>query len=388
MKCLLGRIKLGQNAKIHLWSRAGGACAFCGEDLLEDIRTHRRVRWGELAHIIGARPDAARGDVALSRVHETDPDNILLLCPSCHTKVDRDADAYTVDMLQQRKLWHEERVRAAASKPASAQALPIVLTNVIAGTPNSINDDVIAEALLQEGLVRGRDSTMRIGPIDPATYGGRVETYWEQNVRELRHELADRLEGRAANQGPLDKVAFFGRADMPSLMAAGMILGNRCQLHIFQPRRSDGRWLWPDPDAAPPRFHWNDPAKLQGSGPLALVLSLSVRVPHEDVRAAFPSDVSPRIVEFTVEEPDFELVKGPRTGVAFHEEVRRCVGVLEQHLGSEKILHVFPAMPASLATHFGCSMTLNYIPKLQIYDRDAERHFFKAMTLPDAVASS
>lgn len=387
MTCSRGRTKLTSTTSVYLWSRAGGACALCGEDLLQDIRTHRRVRWGELAHIIGAQPGAARGDEILSSAHETDPDNILLLCPSCHTKVDRDAVTYTVEMLQQRKLWHEERIRTAASKPASAQALPIVLASVIANTPNNINDDVIAEALLQEGLVRGRDATMRIGPIDPAPYGGRIEAYWEQNARELRHELTDRLEGRAANQGPLDKVAFFGRADMPSLMAAGMILGNRCQLRIFQPRRSDGRWTWPDSDAAPPRFHWNDPAQLQGSDPLALVLSLSVQIPLEDVRAAFPPGVSPRIVEFTVDEPDFELVKGPRIGVAFHEEIRRCMGELERHLGSEKTLHVFPAMPASLATHFGCAMTLNFIPKLQIYDRDAERHFFKAMMLPDAVAS-
>lgn len=385
MNCAHGRGKLSKADTIQLWARAGGACAICGADLLKDVRTSQRIHWGELAHIIGAEPSAARGDSVLSKKLETDPDNLVLLCPSCHTKVDRDAARYTVELLQQYKARLETSVRLAASQPASAQVLPIVMTSVIANTPNKVNDDVIAAALQQSGLVAGRDAPITIGPINPTQFGGRVAAYWEQHARELRFNLFAQLESRSAHRGSLDAIAFFGRADMPSLMAAGMILGNRNRLHVFQPKRSDGSWTWPQVDAKPPEFRWNDPKQLQGEGPIALVFSLSVRVPHRDVIAAFPVATPPRIVEFTVEHPEFELVKGPRVGTAFHDAVRQCVGEIELLLGPDRVLHVFPAMPASLATHFGSAMTLNFMPKLRIYDRDNQKKFAQALVLPDDI---
>ena len=384
--CAHGRPDLGGNDKVQLWARAGGACALCGADLLNDVRTHRRIRWGELAHIIGAKPIAARGDPHRSAALERDPDNIVLLCPSCHTKVDKDAISYSVERLRQAKRWHEQRVRMAASRVASAQVLPIVLTSIIGNTPNLVNDDVIAEALLQAGLVRGREATLRMTPIDPTLYGGRVAAYWEQHARALRVELRAQLASQTADRGALDAIAFFGRADMASLMAAGMLLGNRCALYIFQPRRADGRWTWPELEAKPPLFHWNDVGSLPGDGPIALVLSLSVTLPKNDVRAAFPAGTEPRIVEFTIDPPDFECVRGPQVGPAFHDAIRRCVGLLESHLSADRTIHVFPALPASLATHFGAAMSLNFIPRLQIYDRDARQAFVPVMQLPAAIA--
>ncbi|MFT3792328.1 MAG: SAVED domain-containing protein [Rudaea sp.] len=367
---------------MYLWARAGGACALCGTDLAQDVRTLKRVAWGELAHIIGARPDAARGDVVASPELAKDPDNIVLLCPSCHTKVDKDETAYSVELLRRAKQWHEERVRAAARYPASAQALPIALTSKIRDTPNEITDNLIAEAMLQVGLVRGRDDVFRIDLGDPAEHGGRTNEYWATQMRRLRFVLEGQLDGRSADQGPLSAIALFGRADMSSLIAAGTLVGNRCALHVFQPRRRDGRWLWADLAAKAPAFKWNATTPLEGDGPLVLVFSLSVRVPIADVLAVFPDDPRPRVVEFTVDEPGHELVQGPLVGPAFHDAARACVSELESHLRADRSVHVIPVMPASLAVHFGAAITLNYMPTYHIYERNGDQAFELAMQLP------
>lgn len=349
---------------------------------MKDVRTARRTRWGELAHIIGARPDAARGDSVESSRLERDPSNILLLCPSCHTKVDRDPVAYPVEQLRGAKAAQEERVRAAAAQVGTAQVLPVVLTSVIQGGPNVVNDELIAQALLPLGLVRGRETTFRIDMPDPAEYGGRVEAYWQQSQHLLRNSLVRALRSHGSDQGQLGALACFGRADMPSLMALGSLLGNRVALQVLQPRRSDGRWDWPDLQAASPEFSWTDPASLPSKGPVALVLSLSVRIRLDDVLCAFEGDPSVRVVVFTVPQPDHELARGPAIGPAFHEAIRRCVSEVEAVLGDDRTIHVFPALPASLAVHFGAAITLNYMPRFEIYDRSGQGMFARAMTLP------
>ena len=102
-----------------LWSRAHDQCAFpaCQQALTEDLvdASTGEVRTnpvGEQAHIRSFKPDGPRYDPN----HQTQKlhtyENLILLCPTHHAKVDANhGAAYTVDDLVEMRTTHEEQAR-------------------------------------------------------------------------------------------------------------------------------------------------------------------------------------------------------------------------------------------------------------------------------------
>lgn len=90
-----------------LWGRAGGRCSKpgCGEDLTALVHTGRYIV-GEMAHVIGSKPTAARGT---PQGGEDTYDNLILLCPTHHTHIDKAPEGtYPVELLHEWKRSHEE----------------------------------------------------------------------------------------------------------------------------------------------------------------------------------------------------------------------------------------------------------------------------------------
>jgi hypothetical protein len=89
------RLQLATWVKDRLWSEAGGHCQNleCRVDLLDFVK---RKHIGELAHIIPASDDGPRAEDgrALTDSERALPENILLLCPTCHVVIDKAPDEY------------------------------------------------------------------------------------------------------------------------------------------------------------------------------------------------------------------------------------------------------------------------------------------------------
>ena len=75
-----------------LWTASGGRCAFpdCWERLCyheaEEAAPHTL---GEMAHIRGEKPGANRHDPDQTALQRNDYQNLILLCPTHHTRIDR-----------------------------------------------------------------------------------------------------------------------------------------------------------------------------------------------------------------------------------------------------------------------------------------------------------
>ncbi|MGW0670666.1 hypothetical protein [Streptomyces sp. NPDC002746] len=105
---------LGQVAR-ELWILSGNECAFdpCTERLIcED-----GAFIGEVAHIHGVEPSSPRHESALDRQALRAVDNLMLLCPKHHTRIDHvnSRSKYPAPMLRRMKRKHEDRFRAAAA---------------------------------------------------------------------------------------------------------------------------------------------------------------------------------------------------------------------------------------------------------------------------------
>lgn len=99
-----------------LWSASGGLCAFpdCRQPLTfseaDEFAPHTL---GEMAHICGDKPGANRHNPEQTPQQRDDYQNLILLCPTHHTLIDRaeNEERFPVEVLNQIKADHETFVR-------------------------------------------------------------------------------------------------------------------------------------------------------------------------------------------------------------------------------------------------------------------------------------
>jgi hypothetical protein len=77
---------------------------------------------GEVCHIKGARPGSARYDPAQTEVERHAYGNLVLMCPTHHTVIDDDEEAYTVERLYKIKATHEAQSAPVPEAEAAAVA--------------------------------------------------------------------------------------------------------------------------------------------------------------------------------------------------------------------------------------------------------------------------
>jgi hypothetical protein len=101
-------VAIGQKDIKLLWGRSGNRCALCQHQLTQDkAAVTAPFTLGEQAHIIGEKPDAARGTSPLTEYERNSYHNLILLCPTCHTQIDQNEDDWPVERLHTAKSKHE-----------------------------------------------------------------------------------------------------------------------------------------------------------------------------------------------------------------------------------------------------------------------------------------
>lgn len=109
------RMSISDNDYKLLWGRAAGICSNpeCREDLTILLEGAAAYNVGEMAHVIARRPGGPRG------VPEGGADsyeNLVLLCPTCHRKVDKAPEGtYPAELLFAWKDEHEAEIRQRGS---------------------------------------------------------------------------------------------------------------------------------------------------------------------------------------------------------------------------------------------------------------------------------
>jgi hypothetical protein len=93
-----------------LWGKSAGRCSICKEILHKPSQECENFLIGEMAHIEGENPGSARYKKNMSDEDRNAYGNLILLCPTHHTIVDKDENKYTVEALKQKKSDHERWV--------------------------------------------------------------------------------------------------------------------------------------------------------------------------------------------------------------------------------------------------------------------------------------
>ncbi|MFF2618962.1 HNH endonuclease [Kitasatospora sp. NPDC058046] len=110
-----------------LWGRSGNECAFpnCRQRLMDDVGTDPAVRnpvvLGEEAHIVAREDDGPRGNPSLPLSERNSYTNLILLCPTHHTLIDKEHGRhFSVDALLAMKRAHEDTVDRRREAPDGA----------------------------------------------------------------------------------------------------------------------------------------------------------------------------------------------------------------------------------------------------------------------------
>lgn len=98
-----------------LWAAAAGRCSFteCRTKLcFHEAGDAAPFIVGEMAHIRGEKPSSNRHDPFQSETERDDYSNLILLCPTHHTLIDRKENEalYTVKLLHEMKTAHEAKI--------------------------------------------------------------------------------------------------------------------------------------------------------------------------------------------------------------------------------------------------------------------------------------
>jgi hypothetical protein len=101
----------------RLWGKAAGRCSYpaCGVDCLPFLDVDDPTIIGEMAHVIAHSTDGPRGK---STGGNDSYSNLILLCPTHHTLVDKaPGGKFTSEMLHEWKTEHERRIEASLAAP-------------------------------------------------------------------------------------------------------------------------------------------------------------------------------------------------------------------------------------------------------------------------------
>lgn len=113
-----------------LWGRAANRCSICRIELTNDLALKAgAIAIGEQAHIVAEEPGGPRGVSRLTPEQRNSYANLILLCPTCHTKVDhREGQSdYSIERLHLLKTEHEEWVRERLSDVDEKQDIALLL---------------------------------------------------------------------------------------------------------------------------------------------------------------------------------------------------------------------------------------------------------------------
>jgi hypothetical protein len=114
MSCSRGKASPNPHTKLRLFADSAGFCQrpACQRRLFVDTDS-RNIHIAEMAHVFAANNSGPRANVELTEEERGAYENLILLCPSCHSIIDKAPEDFPDDMLVEWKRSHFERIAAA-----------------------------------------------------------------------------------------------------------------------------------------------------------------------------------------------------------------------------------------------------------------------------------
>ena len=364
-----------------LWGKSAGRCEFtgCNKMLSKDDLTQKEYNNGQCAHIIADSPNGPRGNSETSMQISKDLSNLILLCPEHHKLIDDDPKTYTVDKLLQMKEEHEKNIEYLTSFNGKNVQSYIIIYGANIGKHNCpIVFNKVTEALLKDDLYPAERTPIELS-IGNSFTTDNMDSFWNLEVNNLCSGFETRVAPRIINK-EIKHCSVFALAPIPLLIKLATLLTDQIEVNVYQKHREPDTWQWIEAE----EFEYSVIRPQRKCKTVALNLSLSATIPEDDIKLVLGDDVA--IWKITIEAPNNDYLKSKNHLKAFRETYRKIMDDIKRTHGNNIKIHLFPAIPNSVAVELGRV----YMPKadlpIVIYDRnqsDQGKIFKKAIEIGD-----
>lgn len=113
MSCTRGKANPDQHTKLKLFADSGGYCQNpdCNTNLFLAVGA-TEFHIAEMAHIISVGDDGPRSDDTIEKEVKGDFSNLILLCPTCHTKIDKAEVEFPESLIKIWKKNHGQKINS------------------------------------------------------------------------------------------------------------------------------------------------------------------------------------------------------------------------------------------------------------------------------------
>jgi hypothetical protein len=355
-----------EKVKIRLWGKTAGRCQYdgCNTRLWLDSLTQEEFNAAYVAHIIADRPDGPRGHPKLSEELKCDLTNLMLMCDKHHRLIDRDDVAgHSVERMKRMKALHEERIDLLTDiAPTKQSHILLYGANIgIHGAPLSFRE--AAQAMIPDRYPAS-PHPVTIG-FGNSSLEDRTSEFWRLEALQISNVIAQQLRPRIKS-GEISNLSVFALAPQPLLMFLGAELSDISFADVYQRRKEPQSWKW---ESDPTAFEYMVlTPKVKGPTDAALVFALSATVMNDRVTAVLGAEIP--IWKVTIPQPNNDFVRSRHQTEMFRKTIRPLLNEIKAAHGEKAVIHVFPAMPVSLAVDFGRILNRKADLPVIVYDEN------------------
>lgn len=374
----MARTTIPGKVQAALWARAAGRCQYrgCGEDLVGDLVSGRRdPLFGFIAHIVADSPDGPRGHPVRSSVLAKSLENLMLLCAKHHKLVDVDGLAdHPEDNLLAMKAEQESRIALLTGIDQDRASHVLRYAASIGSNEALVSTDAIFAAMPPDHHP-ATGQTIDLEMIGHA-YQDNDPEFWRAQQINLQRNFAVRVGGRVERQ-EIRHLSVFALAPQPLLIELGRLLCDIVPAIIHQRHREPSTWEW-QRDQPVISYHVSEPDAGR-SEPVALKLSVSATITDDRIERVLGPHTA--IWSLSADNLHNDVVRRPEDQAAYRSALRRLFDRIKARHGDGAPIHVFPALPASLAVETGRVWMPKADPELRIYDQQRDVGFVEALTI-------
>jgi hypothetical protein len=332
-----------------LWAKSAGRCEFngCNKPLWRDGLTQIEMNFADVAHIIGDSPDGPRGDIILSDEYCNDVSNIMLMCLDHHRMIDQITRVYSDDVLRQMKEIHEERIERLTEIKPDKTSHVIIYKGIIGEHQPKIDFRDTWSAMAPEWYPFSKYS-VELG-LQNSAFQDSEKDYWQFEEKNLERQFDAKVRPLIEKDGERNHFSIFAFAPQPLIIKLGTLFSDIYPAEVYQLHREPQTWEWqPGPEV----FEYKVEEPKSNQGFVALNLSLSATIESERIKSIF-GDQGYSEWKMTIENPNNDYLRSRAQLQMFRVEFRSFLDRIKARHGEGAVIHVFPAVPVSVAVEIG-----------------------------------
>jgi len=357
-----------------LWAISAGRCQICNKLLYLDSTLGEDGVFAENAHIHAVSQNGPRhkNDILTDELNSCE--NLMLLCSEHHHLIDTKPEDYTDGILIRYKMKHEERIRVAAevTEYKTSRILSYFSNIDLQRIPH--DDMHFKRALRKADMFPLQYPVIKLHEqvniqYEPSKEGicKKAEDL-EHSFKCLFSDIVDKTEA----------ISVFALAPQPLLIKLGSLINDQYNTFVFQCHRDEDKWSWKGSSECPEYLLIRPSANEFSS--IALVIDLSAKVLDDRITTILGEDVG--IFHITIPDPNRHFVTNMSVVESFRNVFRQAIEEIKNRRPAPHIIHLFPAMPNSLAITVGMDfMPKTDIPMLVYEQSQAKEGFFDTITI-------